>query len=291
MSFDDMPDLGPLMLPGAKEYAETALAWSRQTVATTRNELDVAYGADFYQKLDIFLPSARVEAGVPVLVFIHGGAWKNGFKEWLGFMAPPLVALPAIFVSVNYRLVPRVKYPEPVMDCWSALAWVHRNIERYGGDPRRIFIGGHSAGGHIAALIAARPALAADHGMPRDVIKGCFPLSASLSLDLTNVEPGSRRDGLIRLVLARPEDGPDGTVLTHVAGNMIPFFLAHGSDDLPDLMKHNDQLLAALERQPCVVGRHVFPGCDHFATNLDCRTAESVWVRTVSSWMAKPPRR
>jgi arylformamidase len=289
MSFTDMPDLGPLMLPGAKEYAEAALAWSREAVVATRNELDIAYGTNFYQKLDVFMPQSTVAGGCPVLIFMHGGAWKNGFKEWMGFMAPPIVSLPAIFVSVNYRLVPDFKYPAPVDDCWSALAWVHSNIARYGGNPRRIFIGGHSAGGHIAALIAARPAQAAKYGLPHDVVNGCFPLSASFSLDLAHAEPGSRRESIIRLILARDEDGPDGTVLTHVTGNTVPFFLAHGANDLPDLIKQNDQLLAELVKQPGVVTRDILPDCDHFATNLDCRRPESVWLRTVRAWMTDPP--
>ena len=280
MSFADMPDLGPMQLPGAAAYAEQSLAWSRETVAATRNLIDIPYGPDFFQKLDIFLPREEVR-NAPVIFFLHGGAWQNGHKEWMGFMAPPLLAFPAIFVTANYRLAPRVKYPVPVDDCWLALRWIADNIARHGGDPDRIFIGGHSAGGHLAALIALRPERAAAHGLKRDVIKGCLLVSSSLSLDLADAAPGSRREKMIRTILARAEDGPDGTASSHVAGTTLPFFIAYGSADQPELIEQNERLIGLLRREACVVERYVFPGADHFDTNLACRDPDGVWVRAV----------
>ncbi len=103
MSFDDMPNLGSFVRPGAQEYADECIRLSRAAVPNTRHELDVPYGADVFQKLDIFLPDRAPAQPVPVLLFFHGGAWRNGFKEWMGFMAPPLVDLPAIFISGNHR--------------------------------------------------------------------------------------------------------------------------------------------------------------------------------------------
>jgi acetyl esterase/lipase len=280
MSFADMPDLGPMQLPGATEYAAQALAWSRAVVAETRNLIDIPYGPDFFQKLDVFLPREAVR-NAPVIFFLHGGAWQNGFKEWMGFMAPPLLSFPAIFVTANYRLAPGVKYPVPVDDCWLALRWIVENIARHGGDPERIYVGGHSAGGHVAALLALRPDQAAAHGLKRDVAKGCLLVSASLSLDLADAAPGSRRAKMMRTVLAHPEDGPDGTAFSHVAGTTIPVYIAYGANDQPELIEQNERLIGLLGRERCVVERTVFPGADHFATNLACRDADGVWVRTV----------
>src|SRR5262249_20133305 len=106
MSFYDMPNLGPFLRPGAQEDADACMRLSRVVVPQVRHEFDIPYGRDFFQKLDIFMPDRDPERPVPVLLFFHGGAWKNGFKEWLGFMAPPLVDLPALFISGNYRLAP-----------------------------------------------------------------------------------------------------------------------------------------------------------------------------------------
>ena len=142
---------------------------------THRNVIDVAYGDDYFQRLDLFLPDNENLTELPVLVFMHGGAWRNGFKEWMGFMAPPIISLPAIFVSVSYRLAPSVKFPEPLEDTCDAVAWVFRNIRRYGGDPERIFIGGHSAGGHLAAMAALRCDHFTQRCLPANLIKACFP--------------------------------------------------------------------------------------------------------------------
>ena len=77
-------------------------------------------------------------------MFAHGGAWTHGYKEWTGLMAPVFTAVPAIFVSVSYRLAPENRFPVPLDDCIDALAYVHRHIADHGGNPARIYVGGHS---------------------------------------------------------------------------------------------------------------------------------------------------
>ena len=150
MSFDDMPDRGQLILPGAMETTGRMLDLSKQIVPSLRSELDVPYGDDFYHKIDIFLPEQEGLNGLPVFMFFHGGAWRHGFKEWEGFIAPNITDLPAIFISGNYRLSPESKWPAQINDVADAVAWVFNNIDKYGGDPNRIFVGGHSAGRFIS---------------------------------------------------------------------------------------------------------------------------------------------
>lgn len=286
MSFDSMPDLGPLLMRGAAEYAEKATAMSREVASSRRTLLDVPYAQDAFQKLDIYLPSSAKEGDrLPVLFFVHGGAWRHGHKEWMGFMAPRLLELPAIFVTPNYRLVPAHPFPAPLEDCLDALAWVYRNIAAHGGDPLRIFIGGHSAGGHIAALIAMRTELLQKRGLPPDAIKACFVQSASLSLDLSQVQPGSPRERIVRQILAREEDGPAGTVVNHVQDQGVPFFLSYGTEDLPNIPGENQQLKDVMTARGREVTTYVFDGLTHFETNLQCALPGSVWMRKVLSWM------
>src|SRR6266511_1786409 len=95
---------------------------------------DVPYGGDYCQRLDIYR-SKKASVNLPVLVFAHGGAWTDGYKEWMGLMAPAITNFPAIFVSVSHRLAPAHRYPDPFDDCMAAVSWVHRNIREYGGDP------------------------------------------------------------------------------------------------------------------------------------------------------------
>lgn len=282
MSFDDLPPLPPLLQPEAKAYAERISDATRAVQRTTRTALDQRYGDDYWQKVDVYLPADPSARKLPVLCFMHGGAWVNGTKEWMGFMAPPLLDLPAIFVSVNYRLAPAARYPAPLYDCFEAVAWVHRNIARFGGDPGAIFIGGHSAGGHLAALVTLRRDILAAHGLPPNVIKACFPVSGAFDLRDPNPAPGSMEERVYTSFLARPEDDAEASPVLHTAGNETPFFLTWGSRDMPALIAQGKAMAAAL---PGRVASQEFPGLDHFEMSEEAGRADSPWIRTVRRWM------
>ena len=81
MSFDDMPDLGQMSLADGPPYSDWAIERAKKVVASSRTALDIPYGDDFYQKLDIFLPDGEDLTDLPILIFLHGGAWRHGFKE------------------------------------------------------------------------------------------------------------------------------------------------------------------------------------------------------------------
>ena len=112
----------------------------------------VAYGADARQALDVYTP--RAAAGLPVIVFFYGGSWANGERGDYGFAARALAAQGFVVVVPDYRLVPQVVFPAFVEDGAAAVAWAVANIGRYGGDPGRIAVVGHSAGAYIAAMLA-----------------------------------------------------------------------------------------------------------------------------------------
>src|SRR5690606_37869232 len=131
----------------------------------------ISYGPDELQKLDVWGSSLGSARDLPVVIFIHGGAFRNGHKEWIGAMAPQITGVPAVLVSPNYRLVPRAKVADAVEDCFDALAWVHRNISRFGGNPENLFVGGHSAGGHLAAMLALRTSDLARRGVPESAVR------------------------------------------------------------------------------------------------------------------------
>lgn len=112
-----------------------------------------------------------------VLVCWHGGGWTSGYKEWMGFMAPALNAAGITLVSPGYRLAPQTLWPEGLADCVAAVRWTHDNIARFGGDPKRIFLGGHSAGGHYSTLLAVTRDWRGTAGLPDDLIRGALPIS------------------------------------------------------------------------------------------------------------------
>ena len=151
-----------------------------------------AYGDDPYQEVAVF--SAANPNG-SVLAFMHGGGWVNGYKEWPAFMAPALNAAGITFVSIGYRLAPTFTWPTGVNDVAAALKWTHDNIADHGGDPSRLFISGHSAGGHYAAWLAVRDDWQEAASVPADIEKQVGRLNAVLaqipgffaSLDSANV--------------------------------------------------------------------------------------------------------
>ena len=111
-----------------------------------------------------------------VLLFWHGGGWTSGYKEWMAFMAPAFNAAGVTFVSAGYRLAPQHVFPAARRRLRPQAVEVGEaeNIAAHGGDPNDLFIGGHSAGGHYAALLAVDDRWMKPTGLPRDVVRGCL---------------------------------------------------------------------------------------------------------------------
>jgi arylformamidase len=286
--FVDLPSQSPL--DGAVDvYAATALSLSRLAASTTRCQLDIPYGKDPWQKLDIYLPAQQKLTGLPVFLNIHGGGWTHGYKEWMGLNAPPLVALPAIYISIGYRLAPASRHPAQLEDCFNALAWVHGHIAEFGGSPDRLFIGGHSAGAHLAALITLRHELYGKFGLPANVIKACFPYNGIY--DLRNVEiygeSPEKNPGVP--LLAAATAAPDASPLTFVKGNRTPFLVTWAENDGLLIKAESSTFVAALKEQPGRVAAHMLPRFDHFWSHIDQQRAENPWTQTLCAWMAGDP--
>ena len=119
--------------------------------------LDVSYGPSAEETLDVYLPENTPEnaQGAPINVFLHGGYWFSRHKNDFRFLAQGLTRAGAVLVIVNYALVPSVDLDELVRQCRAAVAWTHGNADTFGGDKERIFVSGHSAGGHLTAMMMA----------------------------------------------------------------------------------------------------------------------------------------
>jgi acetyl esterase/lipase len=109
-----------------------------------------------------------------VVIFIHGGNWNSGGKNTYTFVGRRLARQGMVAVVISYRLAPAVKVPQIADDCARALAWTVQHIAEYGGDPARIYVMGHSAGGGLAALLATDDELLARHGLPRNPVRGAI---------------------------------------------------------------------------------------------------------------------
>ena len=160
-----------------REKVKESADWlSRYAVASAEARtaldcrLDLAYGAHPGERLDVF-PARGGPA--PVHVFIHGGSWHRLDKSDSSFVARAFQPAGAAVVVVNYALIPTVDMDELVRQCRASIVWVHRNAASFGGDPNRVFVSGHSAGGHLTAMLMSTD-WSAFANLPADVIKaGC----------------------------------------------------------------------------------------------------------------------
>jgi prepilin-type processing-associated H-X9-DG protein len=277
MAFDNLPEQKK-MGPEGEAYAAECLKRSRAVMRTERSLLDQAYGADYWQKVDLYLAKDASLRNLPVLVFLHGGGWEFGYKEWMGYMAPAFTDM-AIFVSVSYRLIPQVRFPAHLDDTIAALAWVHRNIARHGGNPNRLFVGGHSAGAHLSALATLRRDLLAKAGVPDGAIRACFPVAGTYRFEIGELEARNKH------LLAKPEDAPSASPINYTAGNKVPFYVTWGEKDLENILKTSQPMVDALKAAGTPVEHRMFEGFDHFDISLDNANPDSEWTKKVREWM------
>jgi acetyl esterase/lipase len=191
--------------------------------AAIQSKLDIAYGEHKLQRLDLYRPIDAT--GSPTMVYVHGGGWKRGDKRNVGEKATFFCQRGWIFVSVNYRLLPLGQHPVNVNDVARAIAWVHDHATEYGGDPGKLFVMGHSAGAHLAALVSTNPKPLREVGKPLTILKGVIPLDTN-AYDLSNLMQSRSRSFYIDLFGEDESNWKDASPAQHVAANQgIPPFL------------------------------------------------------------------
>lgn len=208
--------------------------------------------------LDIYTPEKAATAGLPVMFWIHGGGWRAGDKSDVALKPKVLTERGLIFVSTNYRLLPEVGMADLLSDVAKSLAWVYRNIARHGGDPNRIFVGGHSAGAQVAALLSTDDRYLKREGVPFDVLRGCVPVDGD-TYDIPKIiMTAEHRQTLYggkmftfghRQIFGNdPEKHVDFSTVTHIArGKGIrPFLILYFSGN-PDTRAQAERLGEALK--------------------------------------------
>ena len=160
-------------------WAQSSLQ-ARQSLPCT---LDEPYGPRAGEKLDVFPSTPAGRHAAPVLVFIHGGYWRSLDKADHAFIAPAFVRAGACVVIPNYDLCPVVTIPQITMQMVRSLAWVYRRIAKYGGDPGNITVIGHSAGGHLAAMLLACAWKAYAPDLPAGLVKKALSVSGLYDLE------------------------------------------------------------------------------------------------------------
>ncbi len=260
------------------EHVEHHEGWTRDCAAVRSayaGRLDVAYGASAAETLDLF-PATGGPA--PVQVFFHGGYWLSRDKSDFSFLAPAFVDAGAAMVVVNYALIPAVGMDELVRQCRLSLAWVHGNAASFGGDARRIFVSGHSAGGHLVAMMMATdwPAFA---GLPRDLVKGGCAISGVFDLEPVRLCYLNDTLGLT------PAQVADNSPVRLPPTSDAPLILAVGGDESDEFRRQSADLDAAWRERGASVQVITRPGLNHFTILGDFADRESPLTRAVLAQM------
>jgi len=186
---------------------------------------DIAFGPNARQKLDVYLPTA-VPTNGKVVVFFYGGSWRVGSKTDYQFVAQALTSRGFIAVLPDYRLYPQVTFPAFIEDGAAAVRWTRDHISKYGGDTNQIYLMGHSAGSHTAALLTLDGHYLQAVGLDRSVIRATAGLSGPY--DFPSLPEN-------RAVFGReandPTIDPQIEPITFVDGKAPPMLLVHGLRD------------------------------------------------------------
>jgi len=229
---------------------EAIYAEQRRLSDRTRSRLpclaDLAYGPRPEMRLDVF-PAGR--PGAATLLFLHGGYWKANNRHDVAFVAAPLVARGANAVLAGYPLWPAASLAEIAASAVAALAWCRANVRSWRGDPDRIAIAGHSAGGHLAALAATREAAL-----------GCIALSG-----LFDLRP-LRQTSLAALL---PDDeGSLAALSPTTRPPRCPVHLFTGGEETPEFARQAGTMEEAARRWGTRVTRETLPGLHHYSIVL-----------------------
>jgi acetyl esterase/lipase len=176
-------------------------------------------------RLDLYLPKGRTD--FPVVMFIHGGAWYFGDKDFFGVheAVGRMFARHGIGSAViSYRLSPSVQHPEHEKDVARAFAWLHNHIKEYGGRPDELFVCGHSAGGHLVALLGTDESYLKAEGLALSDIKGVMPISGVYVIP----------EGLFNSVFGKDKEvRKKASPMFNVHPGCPPFCILYGDDDFP----------------------------------------------------------
>ncbi|WP_206020407.1 alpha/beta hydrolase [Rhodovarius crocodyli] len=222
--------------------------------AGVRVAKDIAYGPLPRHRLDVYAPmDAR---GAPVVVFYYGGGWEAGDRAMYHFLGAAMAAEGMVCVIPDYRLFPEVRFPTFIEDGATALAWAKREATAQGGDPARLFVMGHSAGAHIAAMLAVNPRYLAPRGLSQRDLRGFVGLAGPYDfLPLT-----SQR---LREIFGPEQGWPATQPINLVTAEAPPAFLATGDRDTTVYPRNTENLAARLRAAGVPVETRTYEAIGH----------------------------
>ena len=239
-------------------------AWSADARRAPGVLTDVAYGHGPGETLDLFLPPRRAGAGLaPVMVFIHGGYWRSLDKADHSFVAKPFVEQGAVVVVPNYALCPAVTIPDIAVQMVRALAWTWHHIATHGGDPDWITVAGHSAGGHLAAILLGALWPQWDADLPASVVRNALSISGLFDLEPLRHTPFLQES--LRLTPAQVRKAsPAGWPAPAAPAGRGTLACVAGGDESAEFLRQN-ALLQKTWGSSVVPVCETLPGLNHFS--------------------------
>jgi arylformamidase len=218
--------------------------------------LRFAYGDSAAEAMDVYPAKA---ANAPVFVFIHGGAWLGGEAKNYGYIAENFVNAGITFVALDFTAIGAVQGDLRAMaqQVRSGVAWAWRNAERYGADPVRFYVGGHSSGGHLCGVVLVTD-WERDFGLPADFIKGGICVSGMFDLKPVRL---SKRSTYVKFDDAM-EDSM--SALRHIGQLRAPIVIGYGTDETPEFQRQSRDFAAAVKAAGKPVELFVADHYDHF---------------------------
>lgn len=216
----------------------------------------VTYSESPSLALDIYRPAAT-ETPSAVAVFFYGGSWRGGTRSEYAFVGKALARAGILTLVADYRVFPQARFPAFAFDAARAVRWARDHAREYGGDPQRLFVVGHSAGGHIAALLGTDARYLAAEGMQPKDLAGIVGIAGVYDfLPLT--------DPKLVEVFGDESEWPQSQPVNFVDGDEPPFLLLHGVDDRVVWARNSESLAARLRKAAVPVTLKRYAGLGHF---------------------------
>jgi acetyl esterase/lipase len=224
-----------------------------------RRHTNLSYGPDPKHRLDVYVPNKTSEAAPALVVFWHGGRWRFGDKSDYRFVGAALAELGLVAVLPNYRHYPEVKMPGFMDDAARAARWAAEHAFEHGADPRRLYLMGHSAGAHMAALLTLDQRYFASIAQRPPHVVGMIGLSGAYDfLPL--------READVQDMFGPPQNYPDSQPINFVRSDAPPMLLIHGLDDETVLPRNSRNLAAALDARGVPVTLKLYSKVAHADT-------------------------
>ena len=237
-------------------YADFYTKESDKVRAELNHRLGVPFGPTLAEHLDLY-PAPGTEHAAPVLVYQHGGYWRSRTSKEFGFIARGPASRGVATVVVNYALCPKVTIDEIVRQVRAALVWTYKNATRFGGDPERIHVAGHSAGGHLTTMLLTTD-WEGDYGLPGDIIKGACAISGLFDLapfPYTFLQP--------KLQLTWDQVLRNSPIL-HLPDEAPPLLVAYGEDEPSELRRQSEDFFAAWRAKGLLGDLSPLPNKNHY---------------------------